>query len=856
MFEKCICGSKAIHNSTVRKGCRVDDKGNEQPVNITTVECKKCGVVRQINLPFALEEKYIEYYKKEYPPIKQEYSIKNYEHDRGVASLRCDAYNLSKQVRILDVGSGSGAFVDECRSRGVEAYGCEIGEYHYQESGGKYIYKKQFEDVYFPTDHFSVVTCHDVLEHVLDPLKMLKELFRVTAQNGKCIIDFPRFYHEAGKHHWKGIEHIWYFTEEQLEELAASVGFNVEKIEHPIESKTVFYFTKPKQKRVKILLPPGIGDTYWVIVKIEAFIKREGIGIPDVYVMCNEEKKYKTDKRSFPFIEMFPFLNAADTSIGITTAKELWQEAYVKRGRTVFRNILGCDYFMSYNGVLESGVSLENVDPDLKCNWFPNRFISLEEEKYRTDTIQKYGKYIVFFFVFRGSFSSWGREFSADKIVEAVKKIIAETGCTPVFTGALWDKEDVTLNTVKTQIPNLVDLTGQTSVAQLFGLLRGSEMVIGFPCGLTMLAVALKQKVLMIWNDWNHYGFMWNSVPPGIKNKTYFIENTKNLTVDVLVQKAKDIFTGTATSEVYEDRLYNHTKEIATKLFKEYKIPVKSRILNINSGGGTFVDVCREKGIEAYGNELFKYDYEKNSDFIYRKEFEDIHFPTDHFDYIVCYATVGYKLNPILFFKEVFRTLQQNGVFILKYTKKTMHTNVWFYSVKEIKNILENIGFTPVNFIGDTLYFKKPKQKRIKILLPPGIGDAYWEIIKLQAFLRRGNLGVPDIYIACRKEKLFKAHERAFPFIEMFPFMHSTGIMKDVGDQAGRRNGLWSEAYRKEGRTVFSNVLECDYFICHNGHLTAGTSLEAIDPDLKCNWFPPMFVSLEQENYKKQSKKQ
>lgn len=66
MFEKCICGSKAIHNSTVRKGCRVDDKGNEQPVNITTVECKKCGVVRQINLPFALEEKYIEYYKKEY----------------------------------------------------------------------------------------------------------------------------------------------------------------------------------------------------------------------------------------------------------------------------------------------------------------------------------------------------------------------------------------------------------------------------------------------------------------------------------------------------------------------------------------------------------------------------------------------------------------------------------------------------------------------------------------------------------------------------------------------------------------------------------------------------------------------
>ena len=193
-MNKCICGGTVWQDSQVREGCKVDEKGHEQSSTVHIAKCEKCGIIRQINLPFSSKQEFIDYYKEQYPPVKQEYSIKNYEHDRKIAKLRCNAYKIHSIARILDVGSGSGAFVDECRDRGAEAYGCEIGKYHYCEDDN-YIYSKEFEDIHFPTDYFDLVTCHDVLEHSLNPLGMIEEMFRIVKQLGNCIIDFPRFYH-------------------------------------------------------------------------------------------------------------------------------------------------------------------------------------------------------------------------------------------------------------------------------------------------------------------------------------------------------------------------------------------------------------------------------------------------------------------------------------------------------------------------------------------------------------------------------------------------------------------------------------------------------------------------------------
>lgn len=547
MPDKCICGNNNFREFT-KPGITIDEQGDRQKTILSLGECQECGIVRQLNIPFENESQYSEYYKKDYPPIKKSYTKKNYQHDRELAVRRYNVYHLPNEnkLKILDVGSGSGAFVDECRKRGMEAYGCELAKYNYVKND-IHIYHDRLEDIHFPTDHFDLTTCHDVLEHILDPDIFLQEMFRTTKQEGACIIDLPDFYHEAGKHHWKDKEHIWFFTTAQLEKLFKKIGFIVDSIKHPIDGKLVFYLKKPIQQRCKILLPPGIGDSYWSIVKLQSFLERKNIPSPvDAFIVCNRDKQFNGHKRSVPFLEMFPFLNSTGIVFENGTnphLKKIWKEAYARKGRIVFEDIHGCDYFIAYNGHLRVGRQLEEID-NLACNWYPPMFISLEQERFKQKCIEIYGKYIVFYFPLYGTFQYWTNDFPINNIAEAVNKITAHTGYTPVFAGAAWDAENRKCRELRGMINNLVDLSGKTSVQQLFGLIKGSQGVVGYPSGLPIMAAVLKAKTLMIWSDFYNIDFAWHACPPDIRNETYFVEKTKGLTPDKLAQRAVEILTG------------------------------------------------------------------------------------------------------------------------------------------------------------------------------------------------------------------------------------------------------------------------------------------------------------------------
>lgn len=543
----CVCGSKQFSGIERPNSIVVDGKGTSQPATITLAECQKCGLIRQLQMPLSTNEQYLEYYRKSYPPTQEVYSKKDYTHDREVAELRCNEYDINKgnKNKILDIGSGSGAFVDECRSRGAEAYGCEISTYSYADNSD-YIYIDQFENIHFPTDHFELVTCHDVLEHVLDPVKFLKEMFRTVGQEGTCIIDIPDFFHAKGRHHWKDVEHIWFFKTGQLKRLLKKIGFVVKQIKHPLEAKTVFYLQKLKQNRIKILFPPGIGDSYWSIVKLQAFLESKNIKSPvDAYVVCNRDR-YNGHKRAFPFMEMFPFLNSTGKAFdngNDPKLRSIWKEAYARQGKIIFENVHGCDYFIAYNGHLRFGKQLEEID-SLKCNWTPPMFVSLEQERFRKECIAKYGKYILFYFPLYGTFQYWTQEFPVEAVIESVKQIIKHTGHTPVFVGAAWDAEDKKCRQLRAGIGSCVDLSGKTNIEQLFGLIKGSQAVIGYPSGLPIMSAVFDKKTLIIWNDFYDQDFAWHSCPPWTKNKTYFVEFTKNLTPENLTERVVEIITG------------------------------------------------------------------------------------------------------------------------------------------------------------------------------------------------------------------------------------------------------------------------------------------------------------------------
>ena len=540
---KCLCGNTRF-STLPHFYYHVSESGESYLAKdtMTLEQCNLCGLSRQSSFSDLWEDKKYDAFYKKYPPVSSKYKVKDFEHDREVAKSRADFYALSpgNDFQVLDIGCGSGAFVAECLDRGIKAYGCELAEY--SSSFSHNIYRKRFEDIHFPTDSFYLVTCHDVLEHVASPLSFLREVFRVTAQEGTAWIEIPDFFCKDGEKHWKK-EHLWFFNLKNITSLLEQAGFKFQSATSPIPGKLLFQVEKPIQKRTTILVPPGIGDSYWSVVKMEGMLKEYGLSLPDVSVVCPRAKKHNGHQRAFPFLEMFPFIHASWDVVDNQDAshKLIWKEAYACEGRTLFKNVLDNDYFLSYNGHLRVGKELADIDPQWECNWFPPMFVSYDQEAYKEFSQKRYGKYIVFYFIFQGTYCYWTRQFPLPSVAESVRKICAATSCKPVFVGGKWDAEDIALSSIIRDVPGAINLVGKTSLQQAFGLIQGSEMVVGYPSGLTIMSAVLKKKTMVIWNDYYNRDFFQNAMPPAVRGKTYWAESTYNLSSDTLQDHCQKI---------------------------------------------------------------------------------------------------------------------------------------------------------------------------------------------------------------------------------------------------------------------------------------------------------------------------
>lgn len=456
-----------------------------------------------------------------------------FNYDLKRAGEFCDFLGINNGAngRLLHVGSGAGALVYESWRRGLESYGCEVNP-RAQGYAPDRIYRSEVQDIYFPADHFQQVVMA-IPEDYNVMLSLLGEAFRVTAQGGTCIIGLPPvFYYE-------GVNRIHKAGFTDLEEVSRD------------DLSVIFKASKPVQKRISLLLPPGVGDVYWPLVKTQALLAREGIGPPvDVYVAAPRAKKYNSEARSFPFLEMFPFLHSTgEVKFG---RGPIWREAYLQQGRTVFRNVQDCDYFITWNGHLRAGKTLEEIDPDLACNWYLPRFISLKEEAYHRSNIEAYGEYLVLYWSFSGTNRQVLRHFTLEQIASSIRQVIDRTGLKPILVGAIWDLDCPYLEQLRVMLPaSTVDLRGKTDIEEIFGLMRGAKAVMGMNSGITVMSAAFKVPTALLIHDYLftngvHRDFAWNTVPPDVRGKTYFAEFADQTGPDELADRVVSMVKGDA----------------------------------------------------------------------------------------------------------------------------------------------------------------------------------------------------------------------------------------------------------------------------------------------------------------------
>ncbi len=148
----------------------------------------------------------------------QERIVDDILRDDGQAVLQQLAgfWQMPSRARVLDIGSGVGSFVVACRRRGLLAFGVEPDRIGRGASlTSIQIAKRRLEDLAFAVAvgeslpfadrSFDLVTMNQVVEHVSDPVAVVREAVRVLRDGGALYVACPnylRFYEPHYKLFW------------------------------------------------------------------------------------------------------------------------------------------------------------------------------------------------------------------------------------------------------------------------------------------------------------------------------------------------------------------------------------------------------------------------------------------------------------------------------------------------------------------------------------------------------------------------------------------------------------------------------------------------------------------------------
>ncbi len=147
--------------------------------------------------------------------------------------------NRNSMTSILDIGAGTGEFLEYCKYNKYDVTGTEPSSTARRIAMQKGIHL--LESIHEITDRkFDVITMWHVLEHVPNLFECLDQLKQILKQRGKLIIAVPNFKSydaEYYKEYWAAYDvprHLWHFSQKSIHTLFESIEMKVVKV-HPMK---------------------------------------------------------------------------------------------------------------------------------------------------------------------------------------------------------------------------------------------------------------------------------------------------------------------------------------------------------------------------------------------------------------------------------------------------------------------------------------------------------------------------------------------------------------------------------------------------------------------------------------------
>jgi 2-polyprenyl-3-methyl-5-hydroxy-6-metoxy-1,4-benzoquinol methylase len=239
-----LCGSrdsKVLYPSTLPESPAAEDiehfrcTSSGYGKHYTIVKCQNCGLI------YANPHHQANVILHNYEEVVDKLYLE--EREGRVLTFRRNLHPLEKLIppdrsrKLLDVGCYIGVFLEIAQERGWEAWGVEPSHWAVREARrrGLRVLEGTLDNVHLAEESFDVITMWDVIEHLPDPMRELRESYRLLKKGGLICIHTMNIESPLARlmgHRWPWLMemHLYYFSPRTLSAMLKKAGFTVVKM--------------------------------------------------------------------------------------------------------------------------------------------------------------------------------------------------------------------------------------------------------------------------------------------------------------------------------------------------------------------------------------------------------------------------------------------------------------------------------------------------------------------------------------------------------------------------------------------------------------------------------------------------
>lgn len=228
-----LCNSGHFNNYLTCKDHTVSKK------TFDLVRCNNCNFIFTNPRPKAEDlykyyqsQDYVSHSNKSNNPVNFIYKIaRNFTLKRKVRLIN----SISKKGKILDVGCGTGHFINACQQNGWAITGVEPDKQARKVASDKTGQTIADDLSKIDENNFDVISMWHVLEHVSDLNQYMRMLVERLKENGKLIVAVPNhksndaIYYKADWAAYDVPRHLYHFDQNTMNQLANKYGLKVAK---------------------------------------------------------------------------------------------------------------------------------------------------------------------------------------------------------------------------------------------------------------------------------------------------------------------------------------------------------------------------------------------------------------------------------------------------------------------------------------------------------------------------------------------------------------------------------------------------------------------------------------------------